>query len=149
AQNANGVSKRNGVDVYPLITRRPINGSLQFDSFAIQSAQFLTGESADMSFVSTCGSFQSYQIGSHIKVEDRNTLSSQGDQSVVLGDPNLADLLIAMGNPSACEPEPTDCADANDDGLVNLSDLNIVLANFGQTVTPWTNGDVTGDGLVN
>ncbi|MFI4856007.1 MAG: hypothetical protein ACIAQF_13630 [Phycisphaerales bacterium JB065] len=42
---------------------------------------------------------------------------------------------------------PTGCpGDVNDDGLINLADLNIVLANFG---TAGEIGDATGDGLVN
>ncbi len=36
--------------------------------------------------------------------------------------------------------------DANNDSTVNLADLNLVLANFGQATS---NGDVTGDGQVN
>ncbi len=36
-------------------------------------------------------------------------------------------------------------SDANGDGLVDLADLNMVLANFGQTTDI---GDVTGDGAV-
>ena len=42
---------------------------------------------------------------------------------------------------------PIGCpGDVNDDGLINLADLNIVLANFG---LPGKIGDATGDGLVN
>lgn len=48
----------------------------------------------------------------------------------------FADLL----NPPACPP------DVSDDGSVDLADLNLVLANFGQA-TP--TGDATGDGIVN
>ncbi|MFU8827808.1 MAG: dockerin type I domain-containing protein [Phycisphaerales bacterium] len=40
-------------------------------------------------------------------------------------------------------------ADFNGDGFINLPDLNVLLANFGQQVEPGTNGDVTGDGEVN
>ncbi len=39
--------------------------------------------------------------------------------------------------------------DATGDGLVNIEDLNAVLASFGQSVEPGTGGDVTGDGTVN
>jgi hypothetical protein len=45
--------------------------------------------------------------------------------------------------------EPTCPADFNNDGFVNLQDLNILLANFGQGVEPGTDGDVDGDGQVN
>jgi choice-of-anchor B domain-containing protein len=44
----------------------------------------------------------------------------------------------------ACE-DPAVPGDANGDGSVDLTDLNLVLANFGQAVTE---GDVTGDGSV-
>lgn len=45
----------------------------------------------------------------------------------------------------ACENPPVP-GDANADGLVNLADLNLVLANFGQSGSA---GDVTGDGEIN
>ena len=41
---------------------------------------------------------------------------------------------------------PSCIGDANDDGIVDLGDLNLVLANFGQMTDA---GDVTGDGFVN
>ena len=42
---------------------------------------------------------------------------------------------------------PIGCpGDVNDDGLIDLADLNIVLGNFG---VPGKIGDATGDGLVN
>ncbi|XOV74567.1 MAG: hypothetical protein ACFHWZ_13750 [Phycisphaerales bacterium] len=44
----------------------------------------------------------------------------------------------------ACD-DPSIPGDANGDGLVDLADLNMVLANFGQTTDI---GDVTGDGAV-
>jgi len=45
--------------------------------------------------------------------------------------------------------QTTCLGDATGDGTVNLADLNLVLANFGQSVPPNTSGDVTGDGQVN
>ncbi|MFI4854867.1 MAG: right-handed parallel beta-helix repeat-containing protein [Phycisphaerales bacterium JB065] len=44
-----------------------------------------------------------------------------------------------------------DClaGDANNDGNVNLADLNLVLANFGGAVEIGTDGDVNDDGVVN
>ena len=39
--------------------------------------------------------------------------------------------------------------DVSGDGVVNFADLSVVLAQFGQTVTPATGGDVNGDGVVN
>ena len=39
--------------------------------------------------------------------------------------------------------------DINADGTVNTLDLGTLLAHFGQSVTPSTNGDINGDGLVN
>lgn len=50
------------------------------------------------------------------------------------------------GNPGRYYDLCTLDGDANGDGSVDLSDLNLVLANFGQTTS---NGDVTGDGEVN
>lgn len=34
-------------------------------------------------------------------------------------------------------------------GSIDTNDLTVLLGNFGQTVTPWTNGDLNGDGAVN
>jgi hypothetical protein len=38
--------------------------------------------------------------------------------------------------------------DANEDGRVDVNDLTIVLTNFGQTGTTWSQGEFTGDGKV-
>ena len=38
--------------------------------------------------------------------------------------------------------------DANGDGKVDVNDLTIVLTNFGQTGTTWSQGEFTGDGTV-
>lgn len=43
------------------------------------------------------------------------------------------------------EPCPDDCADVTGDGNIDLADLNLVLANFGQTTDE---GDANGDGGV-
>jgi probable HAF family extracellular repeat protein len=43
---------------------------------------------------------------------------------------------------------PLEPGDANGDGQVDINDLTIVLANFGQTGTTWSQGDFTGDGTV-
>ncbi len=53
--------------------------------------------------------------------------------------PNLTDC-------QPVEPCPDDCADVTGDGNINLADLNLVLANFGQSTT---DGDANGDGAVN
>lgn len=39
--------------------------------------------------------------------------------------------------------------DTNGDGVINFTDLNAVLTQFGQSVAPGSGGDVTGDGVVN
>ena len=43
---------------------------------------------------------------------------------------------------------PVAPGDANGDGQVDINDLTIVLANFGQTGATWWQGDFTGDGTV-
>lgn len=50
----------------------------------------------------------------------------------------------------AYEPgsEPICPEDFNNDGQINLADLNILLGNFGSSVPNWTDGDATGDGSV-
>ena len=47
------------------------------------------------------------------------------------------------GRPDECCP-----GDFNSDGMVNLTDLAIVLANFGSTSAGWGQGDADGDGHV-
>jgi hypothetical protein len=42
-------------------------------------------------------------------------------------------------------PEP---GDANLDGRVDISDLTIVLTNYGQSGMSWSQGDFAGDGMV-
>ncbi len=56
------------------------------------------------------------------------------------------DLDIVNGVLDPCAPVIECPGDATGDNLVNLADLNLVLANFGQATS---NGDVTGDDLVN
>ncbi|MCA9310045.1 MAG: hypothetical protein KDA21_02505, partial [Phycisphaerales bacterium] len=47
-------------------------------------------------------------------------------------------------------PDPETCAgDADGDNAVTFADLNLILAEWGNAVEPWSMGDVTGDGLVN
>jgi probable HAF family extracellular repeat protein len=43
---------------------------------------------------------------------------------------------------------PAEAGDANGDGRVDINDLTIVLANFGQTGATWWQGNFTGDGTV-
>jgi hypothetical protein len=43
---------------------------------------------------------------------------------------------------------PATPGDANLDGQVDINDLTIVLANYGQTGQTWTQGEFTGDGTV-
>jgi hypothetical protein len=45
-------------------------------------------------------------------------------------------------------PDRTD-GDATIDGVVNLSDFNVLAANFGKTGRAWTEGDFSHDGVVN
>ena len=50
--------------------------------------------------------------------------------------------------PDAFLLTPLEPGDANGDGRVDINDLTIVLANFGQTGMAWSQGDFTGDGTV-
>ena len=53
------------------------------------------------------------------------------------------------GGPDRCvSPEPALPGDANLDGKVDINDLTIVLAHYGQTGMAWTQGEFTGDGTV-
>ena len=63
---------------------------------------------------------------------------------VTLSTPELGSF-STLGGPESCT------GDANDDGEVNLIDLNLVLANFGSEGIPGEplQGDVNGDGAVN
>jgi hypothetical protein len=44
--------------------------------------------------------------------------------------------------------QPSCPADFDQDGTIELDDLNVVLVNFGDAVAPWTDGDTNGDGFV-
>lgn len=52
------------------------------------------------------------------------------------------------GAPDACEAGTPCPGDVNGDNSVDITDLGLVLTNFGMNVTPGTNGDVNGDGVV-
>mgnify|MGYP003578635410 CR=1 FL=1 len=56
-------------------------------------------------------------------------------------DDQRADSIAALGNPVAKTP--------NLDGLVNLSDFNILATNFGQSNRTFSRGDFNYDGTVN
>ena len=55
---------------------------------------------------------------------------------------------INSTGPDAFLLTPLEPGDANGDGRVDINDLTIVLANFGQTGMAWSQGDFTGDGTV-
>jgi hypothetical protein len=52
----------------------------------------------------------------------------------------------SIPTPSPAGSKP---GDINSDGVVNIFDYNILVGNFGKTVTPFTGGDFDGNGLVN
>ena len=54
----------------------------------------------------------------------------------------------STGESNAFLLTPLEPGDANGDGRVDINDLTIVLANFGQTGMAWSQGDFTGDGTV-
>jgi hypothetical protein len=53
------------------------------------------------------------------------------------------------GTADDCEAGQTCVGDTNGDGIVNITDVGVLLANFGASVPPGTGGDVSGDGFVN
>ena len=63
-----------------------------------------------------------------------------GPPGVLVSGSNEVPILIQL-------PPPIP-GDANDDGRVDVNDLTIVLANFGQTGAVWSQGDFNGDGRV-
>ncbi|MFG0262503.1 MAG: hypothetical protein ACF788_08950 [Novipirellula sp. JB048] len=141
--NANGVLHRNGVRVLPLITA----SSGTFSDAALDNAMIITGDLMGTSQICTTVNpsicFQAADldiVGEVFTIGTKAAISEQGLSSGGVGDPTLADALLALPAPTGC------CAgDANGDGSVDLADLNLVLANFGTTTTV---GDVTGDGVV-
>ncbi|MBW7906273.1 MAG: hypothetical protein LC135_04670 [Phycisphaerae bacterium] len=58
----------------------------------------------------------------------------------------VVDVGLEFTPQSCCAPSCP--GDVNGDGVVNQSDLGILLANFGQNVPPGTLGDLNGDGVV-
>ena len=64
-----------------------------------------------------------------------------------------ASSVYALSNPSAIPPAPTPVppaklGDINGDGLVDITDLSILLSHYGKTVVVNTLGDLNGDGRV-
>ena len=57
-------------------------------------------------------------------------------------------LITAGGQTHAFLLTPHTLGDANGDGHVDINDLTIVLANFGQTGMTWSQGSFVGDGDV-
>ncbi len=56
---------------------------------------------------------------------------------------------VSTSNPASLYIGQAPCpGDANGDNVVNFIDLNIVLGDFGQSVTPGTGGDLNNDGVV-
>ncbi|MGP1310644.1 MAG: dockerin type I domain-containing protein [Phycisphaerales bacterium] len=68
-----------------------------------------------------------------------------GDDDTAPGIPPLSTMYLD----NLCVQAPQDCpADLNGDGVVNFTDLNTVISNFGAS-GEGVSGDVTGDGVVN
>jgi YVTN family beta-propeller protein len=77
-----------------------------------------------------------------------------GDALVFMAVPPGSGQRIGVDTDLDCElngldPFPTGTPDLNGDHLVNITDLGILLAHFGQSDTPREEGDITGDGNVN
>ena len=68
-----------------------------------------------------------------------------GSQSTFATVPTLGQAKERQASRSLLCPGP---GDANGDGKVDVNDLTIVLANFGQTGMVWSQGEFTGDGTV-
>ena len=66
--------------------------------------------------------------------------------------PMMINLVFPFNSAFAYMPsvvlQPTLPGDANGDGTVDINDLTIVLANYGQTGMTWSQGEFTGDGTV-
>lgn len=146
SDNANGVAFRNGVRVFPIITPFETAPSPNFSQSALDCASLIVGEvgfqvSATNPLTGTPQSFglSTDPVGDVFVVSDKSILSEQGIAQG--GVSNLAASLVALAEPVGCSCP----GDANGDGAVDLADLNLVLANFGQMTT---SGDVTGDGVV-
>ena len=62
---------------------------------------------------------------------------------------NAADIANGGVSTSGFLLTPAIPGDANGDGRVDINDLTIVLAHYGQTGQTWADGEFTGDGTVN
>lgn len=85
--------------------------------------------------------------GIRMNLSDGSSIDLSNVQEIV--DPAL----IASTPPPSDEGEETEepagpVFDQNGDGLVTTDDLNFVLSHVGETVTPWTSGDIDGNGTV-
>ena len=81
----------------------------------------------------TCGGPSTRPGPSTTRVDRRHGTDAAGDTHALLLTPTTA---VALPG------------DANCDGKVDVNDLTIVLAHFGQTGMTWSQGEFTGDGTV-
>jgi hypothetical protein len=117
------------------------------------SLGFLGLSAADMITTTPGGGLDVYAnafdlgLGPHPDPNDPNALI---DDDVTMLDylrcDNVNLCLLAYGIGTVCPPCP---GDVNGDGLVNITDVGIVLAHFGQIGVPPEFGDVNHDGVVN
>lgn len=109
---------------------------------------------SDVSWLSLSGGIGSYGAGDTDQIaatfDSRGLLAGnyQGALCVVSNDPDEPTLLVPLSM-EALASDYCAVADFNGDGNTNSGDIAILFQHWGQTVTPNTNGDMDGNGVVN
>ena len=120
------------------------------EAWAVNSSGVVVGESSvDDAFVYIPGSGETHLANA---ILSGGTAGADYVQAVSIN--NAGQILVQGDLASAPFDEhtwlltPAIPGDANGDGRVDINDLTVVLAHYGQTGMAWTQGEFTGDGTV-
>lgn len=110
--------------------------------------KFVTGlNDANVEVLGFVDSVSITREGIRMNLSDGSSVDLSNVQEII--DPVLIGSTPSPSENDGATDESTEPVfDQNGDGVVTAADLNMVLANIGEVVTPGTSGDVNGNGLV-
>ena len=124
-----------------------LSGTSTSQALAINDGGKVVGTSAGEAFVYSNGTM--VNLNTLLSVKKGSSAPTLQEATAVNGLGQIVADAYYLGNNIAVLLTPLLLpGDANQDGKVNINDLTIVLANFGQTGMTWTQGEFTGDGTV-